>query len=188
MIPNIRYYARLTDTTQKGKKTPKYTIVEEAGYYEPMQHLIGRDGLVSFNLMGKRKDGDSSIPSMSLQAKNSLNLTGLKDYFVDGKLSGYAYGYPSDKATYSKDNKPNPFYDYRKDGFLFITHYDEATLAKDPASEVEISALRPTEIEFVVLERGYTLISAYCKQLVMGGFDEALNEIREIAKSAKPIL
>lgn len=31
---------------------------------------------------------------MRLQAKNSLNFTGLKDYFVDGKLSGFAYGYP----------------------------------------------------------------------------------------------
>lgn len=184
--PNIRYYARLTDVTEKGKKTPKYTIIEEAGYYEPMLQLIGRNGFVSLNLMGKRKDGDSSIPSMSLQAKNSLNLTGLKDYFVDGKLSGYAYGYPSDKATYSKDNKANPFYDYRKDGFLFICHYDEATLTKDPTNE-EVEALRPTEIEFIVLERGCALISAYCKQLVMGGFNEALADVRKLAKQTKSI-
>lgn len=185
IIPNIRYYGRLEDVTEKGKKTPKYAITKEAGYYEPMQHIIGRNGLVSLNLMGKRKDGDSSIPSMSLQAKNSLNLTGLKDYFVDGKLSGYAYGYPYDKATYSKDNKPNPFYEYRKDGFLFICHYDEATLIKDPTNE-EITALRPTSIEFIVLERGLSLISAYCHQLVRGGFDEALADIRKLAKCVTP--
>lgn len=186
MIPNIRYYARLADTTEKGKKTPKYTIAEEAGYYEPMQHLVGRSGLISVNLMGKRKDGDSSIPAMSLQAKNSLNLTGLKDYFIDGKLSGYAYGYPYDKETYSAKKKPNPFYEYRKDGFLFICHYDEATLAKEPTNE-EVEALRPSEIEFIVLERGSTLIGAYCKQLVMGGFDEVLADLRKQAEQMKAL-
>ena len=44
-------------------------------------------------LMEKLKDG-ANVPAMRLQAKDSLNFTGLKDYFIDGKLSGFAYGYP----------------------------------------------------------------------------------------------
>lgn len=165
--PNIRYYAKMVNTTQKGKKTPKYTITAQAGYYPPMEQLRGRDGLISMNLMEKLKDGDN-VPSMRLQAKNSLNFTGLKDYFQDGKLSSFAYGYPLDKPTYSKDEKANPFYEYKGDGYLFIVYQDN----KDPTN------IMPTCIELVVLEGAKVLISAYCKQLKMGGFDEALQALR----------
>ncbi len=33
--PNIRYYAKLVNTTQNGKKTPKFTLIMQAGYYLP---------------------------------------------------------------------------------------------------------------------------------------------------------
>jgi len=174
--PNVRYYAKMVNTTQKGKKTPKYTITAQAGYYPPMEQLRGRDGQISMNLMEKLKEGDN-VPSMRLQAKNSLNFTGLKEYFMDGKLSGFAYGYPLDKPTYSKDNKPNPFYDYKQDGFLFLVEQDE----KDPTN------LTPTSIELIVLDGAKVLISAYCKQLVMGGFDEALQALREQAQKGSAI-
>ena len=108
--PNVRYYAKMVNTTQKGKKTPKYTITAQARYYPPMELLRGRDGQISMNLMEKLKEGDN-VPSMRLQAKNSLNFTGLKDYFQDGKVSGLAYGYALDKQTYSKDAKRNPSFD-----------------------------------------------------------------------------
>ena len=167
----IRYYAKLVNTTQNGKKTPKFTLVEQAGYYPPMEQLKGRDGKISMNLMEKLKEGEN-VPSMRLQAKNSLNFTGLKEYFVDGKLSGYAYGYPLDKPTYSKDEKQNPFYEYKEDGFLCLIHQD------DQAPENQI----PTSIELVVLEGAKILVSAYCKQLVMGGFDDALEALRKQAE------
>ena len=169
--PNILYYAKMVNSTQKGKKTPKYTITAQAGYYPPMEQLRGRDGLISMNLMEKLKEGDN-VPSMRLQAKNSFNFTGLKEYFEDGKLSGFAYGYPLDKPTYSKDDKPNPFYEYRGDGYLFKVYQDE----KDPTN------LTPTCIELVVLEGAKVLISAYCKQLKMGGFDEVLATLRKQAQ------
>ena len=171
--PNVRYYAKMVNTTQKGKKTPKYTIIAQAGYFPPMELLRGRDGQISMNLMEKLKEGDN-VPSMRLQAKNSLNFTGLKDYFQDGKLSGVAYGYPLDKPTYSKDEKPNPFFDYKQDGFLFLIHQDEQA----PENQV------PTCIEFIVLEGAKVLISAYCKQLVIGGFKDALEQLR---KQAQPL-
>lgn len=169
--PSILYYAKMANTTQKGKKTPKYTIVAQAGYYPPMEQLRGRDGQISMNLMEQLKDGDN-VPCIRLQAKNSLNFTGLKNYFQDGRLSGFAYGYPLDKPTYSKDNKPNPFFNYKDDGFLFRIWPDES----DPKN------LIPSCIELVVLEGAKVLISAFCKQLVMGGFDEALQALREQAQ------
>ena len=171
--PDIRYYARMVYSTQPGKTTPKYTIIEAAGYYPPMQELVGRDGKISFNLLEQEREDKSSTPPMKLQAKNSLNFTGLKDFWVEGKMSGFAYGYPNSKPTYSSKAKPNPFFQYKDDGFLFLLEQDE----KDPSN------VTPTSIELVVLEGAKVLISAYCKQLVMGGFDEALKLLRMQAQS-----
>ncbi|MCR4582236.1 MAG: hypothetical protein K5764_01590 [Prevotella sp.] len=170
--PNIRYYAKMLYSTQQGKCTPKYTITEAAGYYPPMQELIGRDGKISFNLLHQDREDSSSTPPMKLQAKNSLNFTGLKDFWVEGKMSGLAYGYPLGKPTYSSKGKPNPFYNYKDDGFLFIIKGDE----QNPQN------LLPIALELVVIENGKPLISAYCKQLEMGGFDEVLALLRQQAQ------
>ena len=161
-IPDIRYYAGMIFDTNS-KKIPKYIITKEAGYYEPMEQIKGRNGLVSMYLMEKLKDG-ANVPSMRLQAKNSLNFTGLKDYFVDGRLSGFAYGYPLADKVYSSKKIENPFYEYRNDGFLFIIHQDQkaATVPEQ---------IRPTFIELIVLDGAKVLIPSYCKQLMMGGFD-----------------
>lgn len=168
--PSIRYYAKLKYSTEEGKKTPKYTITEWAGYYPPMEKLRGRDERISLNLMDKRKEG-MNIPSMRLQAKGSLNFTGLKEYFADGKLSGFAYGYPDSRETYSSKKKPNPFFEYKDDGFLFVVHQNP----KDPSSII------PIQIELIVLEKARVLIPAYLKQLIMGGFDKELAQLREQA-------
>ena len=174
IIPTIRYYGRL-EFDNNSKTTPKYTIKSEAGYYEPMEQIKGRNGLVSMYLMEKLKEG-TNVPSMRLQAKNSLNFTGLKDYFVDGKLSGFAYGYPLADKVYSNKKIENPFYKYRNDGFLFIIHQDRKAVT---ASE----QIRPARIELIVLDGAKVLIPSYCKQLMMGGFDEAINQLRKQAKA-----
>lgn len=169
--PIIKFYAKMVNTTEAGKVTPKYTITAQAGYYPPMEQLKGRDGLISMNLMEKLKEGDN-VPSMRLQAKGSYNFTGLKEYFQDGKLSGYAYGYPDPRPTYSSQNKPNPFFDCKQDGYLFLIQADQS----DPTNTI------PTSIELVVLENAKMLISVFCKQLTMGGFDEVLEQLREQAQ------
>lgn len=174
-IPSIRYYTRLEDCTGNGK-TPKYVVTAQAGYYPPMDELVGRDGKISMYLQVSKDSGSNNdAPEMRLQAKNSLNFTGLKDYFVNGRLSGFAYGYPLAVKTYSSKQKPNPFFAYKDDGFLFIIHQDQ-TAATEPEK------MKPSCIELVVLEGAKVLISAYCKQLVMGGFNEALAALRKQAK------
>lgn len=168
-IPRIRYYARMELVAKT--KTPKYIITRQAGYYEPMDKMRGRDGLISMFLMEQSREEKSSTPPMRLQATKSLNFTGLKDYWIEGKMSGFAYGYPLDKPTYSKDRKSNPFFPYKDDGFLFLIHQDENNKTDQ----------KPIAIELIVLEGAKVLISAYCKQLVMGGFNEALQALREQA-------
>ena len=170
--PKVKFYAKLVNTTQAGKVTPKYTITAQAGYYPPMEQLKGRYVLVSMNLMEKLKEGEN-VPSMRLQAKGSLNFTGLKEFFIDGKISGYAYGYPDPRQTYSSKNKDNPFFDCRQDGYLFLIQADQS----DPTNTI------PTSIELRVLESAEVLISAYCTQLTMGGFDEVLEQLRKQAVS-----
>lgn len=168
--PNIRFYALFVETTGKGKKTPKYAISEAAGYYPPMEQIRGKDGKVSFYLMKKRKDGINK-PAMYLQAKGGLNFTGLKDLFTaDGKLSGFAYGNPLAKATYSKDDKPNPFFEYKNDGFIFKI-------------QPNADATKVETFELLVLENAKPLIAAYCKMLQQGGFDDDLQLLRKQAKS-----
>ncbi len=168
-LPQVRYYARMVLATPKGNKTPKYKVEEVCGYYPPMDTLKGRDGNIYFYLSEKLKDG-VNVPSMRLQScKNGLNFTGLKDYFVDGgKLSGVAYGYPSDKETFGdKKKKPNPFFDYKDDGYLFLI-------------KTEANNVLPSEIELLVLDSAKPMISAYCKMLLMGGFDEVLVNLRKV--------
>lgn len=173
ITPNICYYAKMVYDTNS-KKTPKYVITAQAGYYPPMEQIKARNGLISIYLMEKLKEG-ANIPSMRLQAKNSLNFTGLKEYFVDGRLSGFAYGYPLTDKTYSSKKKENPFYEYKGDGYLFIVHQDRnANTAPEQ--------IRPTVIELIVLDGAKVLISSSCKQLMMGGFDEAIKSLREQAK------
>lgn len=173
ITPNICYYAKMVYDTNS-KKTPKYVITAQAGYYPPMEQIKGRNGFISMYLMEKLKEG-ANVPSMRLQAKDSLNFTGLKEYFVDGRLSGFAYGYPLTDKTYSSKKKENPFYEYKDDGYLFIVHQDRnANTAPEQ--------IRPTVIELIVLGGAKVLISSYCKQLMMGGFNEAIKSLREQAK------
>ena len=175
-ILNIRYYARLEDCTGNGK-TPKYVITAQAGYYPPMDEIVGRDGKISMYLQVSKDSGSKkdNAPAMKLQAKNSLNFTGLKDYFVNGRLSGFAYGYPNRAKTYSKKQKPNPFFEYGEDLYLFIVHQNQ-TAATEPEK------IKPSCIELLVVEGAKVLSAAYCKMLQMGGFDEVLAALRKQAK------
>ena len=110
---------------------------------------------------------------MKLQAKNSLNFTGLKDYFIEGKISGFAYGYPNENPTYSSKKTPNPFYEVKTDGYLFRVVMDN-----QPDGE----ALKPTGFEMIVIEGGNLLAGSYLKQMIMHGFDELLERLRGLAK------
>lgn len=170
--PDILFYARMVNTTTLEMKSTKYTITKQTGFYPPMEELRGKGGKISMYLMEKLKEG-LHVPSVRLQAKNSLNLTGLKDYYDNGKLSGFAYGYPFAEETYSKKKRPNPFYKYSQDGFLFIIHQNEQ------------GNIIPTSIEMLVLKGAKVVIGGYCKQLALGGFDDELRQLREQAAKSE---
>lgn len=169
--PTIKFYGRLDYNPMSGKSA-KYTLTCIWGDYPPLNGLKGRDSMVYMYLLPKREGQSSNCPQMHLQAKGSLNLSGLKDYFINGKLSGFAFGFPPSTPTYSSKAKPNPFYpSYTEDGFLFIVHQD-----KEAPTSAEQQ--RPDYIELLVLDGCKVLVGSYCQQLMLGGFDEILKALR----------
>lgn len=174
MIPSIKYYALFSYDPKSGK-TPKYTMEKAAGYLPEFDALKGKNGKVNLYLMSKREGQSIDAPAMSLQAvKNGLNLTGLKDYYLDGKISGIAYGYPPQEPTFSAKAKANPLYSCKNDGYLFLFDFSEKR---------DGEALKPTSFELIVVDGGKVLISAYAKMMQMGGFAEALAALREQANA-----
>lgn len=174
MIPCIKYYAKF-GYDQKSGKTPKYTMEKAAGYLPEFDALKGKNGKVNLYLMSKREGQSIDAPAMSLQAvKNGLNLTGLKDYYINGEISGIGYGYPPQEPTFSSKAKANPLYPCRGDGYLFLFEYGE---------KKEGEAIIPISFEMVVINGGKVLISAYAKMMQMGGFSEALTALREQANA-----
>ena len=102
------WYADFNISTKEGKKTPRFTSGMEWGNYSPINALRGKDGKISLYLLESTQSGSkesTSTPPMRLQAKESLNLTGLKNYYVGGEISGYAFGNPDEKPTYGKENR-----------------------------------------------------------------------------------
>ena len=169
MIPPIKYYAKFFYDEKSGK-TPKYTMEKAAGYFPEFNALKGKNGRVNLYLMAKREGQSVDAPAMSLQAvKNGLNLTGLKDYYIGGEISGIAYGYPPQEATFSAKAKANPLYPSRNDGYLFIFEFGD---------KKEGETIKPTSFELIVIDGGKVLISAYAKMLQIGGFDEAIKALR----------
>ena len=151
--PTIRFRAILELVTPIETKYPKYRLAYwggDMGYMLMLAvNLTGRrdkvTGLANIHFVLKpNQTTKASAPEMNLQVKGGQNLTGLKQWFQDGRLSGYAYGEPSDTETYGiKTIKANCFYPYRRDGFLF-----RCTPSSDPTNVI------PTQIEWIVLKGG----------------------------------
>lgn len=172
--PEVMAYFRL-DYDKDSKKTPKYTITKAWGDYPPIEKLKGaRSRKVSMYLMEKREGQPDNTPKLRLQAAKSLNFTGLKDYFVDGKVSGYAYGNPPKGETYPYKGKqaPNPFVANQQDGFLFVVHQTGDNLLPDYLELLVIGGFNADK-----------MAARYVKQLEMGGYDTTLQMLRQWAKS-----
>ena len=171
--PRIRMWAKFALCPNSGK-TPKYVLTDAWKWVDELKDLVGRDGYISLYLCQKREGQPSSAPSMYLQAKSSLNLTGLRDLFVDGVMSNYAWGTPPKTVTYgAKKPRINPLLKYVADGFLFVFHYDY---------EVKLVEMeRPLSFEMLWLEGAGLMIPQHAKSLQMGSYNEILRKCREEA-------
>lgn len=101
--PSIKFHAILELETPIVTKYPKYRLAYWGGDKNYMrmlsENLTGRrdkaTGVANIHIVLKpNQTSKSSAPEMNLQVKAGQNLTGLKQWFQDGRLSGYAYGEP----------------------------------------------------------------------------------------------
>lgn len=174
--PEINYYCRFDDRT--GGRTPRYVSAVEWGYYAPMESLRNKDGdIVLYLVPGWPEKGG---PAMRLQARDSLNLTGLEGYF--GGPDGCASGAPPIGPTYGGKMKkrPNPFAGCKRDGFLFKFTPGDVMLTS------ETSAPAPACIEMLVVRDGWPFRSDYRMMLARGGFDKVLGKFRIEARHYRP--
>lgn len=175
---NVRCWAKF-ELVQNGSKCPKYRMTMLAGAYEPLTKITGKRGdgkdKVELTLLNAIDDSNSNAPGTRFQAARSLNFTGLKQYWQDGKPSGYAWGNPPLGETYgTKKRLPNPFHpDYVGDGFLFNFHGNVVI----EATKMEV----PEWFELVVLPHGKNLASSYLTVWRKGGWNDLLDGIRKAA-------
>lgn len=152
-----------------GAKVPRLDLTRLAGYYKPLQSLTNKNGQI-FIYIQEAKDRinspDERRAERYLQGKDSLNLSSvylLRRSTPESPFVGY--GNPDRSKTFSKSHKPNPFYECRDDGFLFLIAPDWQT------------------IEILVVTNGYNTIQGNAKGLADGAYNEALETMREAAKS-----
>jgi hypothetical protein len=184
IIPNICTYIRLEqlpeyrNVTRKGvttaRKQPRYDLTAIAGYWEVLDKLKNHKEQLFFNLIPTDKNEyrkqDGTTPEYYLQCtpakSKSINCSGIRFQYSDGKEMTFASGEPSDRPAL-KGGVTNPMYNQRNDAFLFLFSKDMQAL------------------EVLIIEGGRLLIDAYRKQLSFGGFDEVLQTLRKQAKSTK---
>lgn len=167
-------YARFTlnryKTTKKNgtqeRKTPRYDVVAQAGYWQGWDAVKCPTGMLYFTLVKNEKiesyAKDSTAPSLNLQAHPkglTLNFSGIR--FAPDSTT-VASGEPCADAKL-KNGKDNPLYQWRNDGFLFLFSEDKTTL------------------EIIVITGGRAFIDAHRAQLTTGGFNDWLSETRKNA-------
>ncbi len=153
-----------------GAKIPRYDVTAMAGYYKPLEQLRNPKGQIYFNLnptKGIINSSDQRRADRYLQGINSYNLTSvyLLDYTTNANDYIFAYGNPNGGATFGgKKKRPNPFFENRNDGFLFVITPDWQT------------------IEMLVILNGANTILGNAKALEDGVYSSQLETIRATAK------
>ena len=165
-VLSIKLYLCIARVEDRSKKTPKYTEIGRFGDYPPFEDLRGRDGKVSMYLK-EHYSKSGNAPALNLQAKNSLNFTGVQWHC--GVVGGrYAYGEPNRNPYYSKERRPNPFADYWDDGYLMQFTYRDG----DPL---------PRYIEIMVIDRARELVKGLCNRMAAGWYVRTFAALRERA-------
>lgn len=175
MIPDIKAYIKIEQLPDElkakhkikiGGKTPRFDVTRFFGYYPELESIKNPKGQIFFYLMenmGYINATDQRRADNRLQAKDSLNFSSI--YLLNLNTEPLVgYGNPYDQKTYSKDKKPNPFYECKTDGYLFIIQPDWKA------------------IEIVVVTNGQPIIQAFAKAYADGEYNEAMATLRATAK------
>ena len=143
-----------------------------AGYWEALDKIKNYKGILFFNLIPTDKNEyrkqDGTTPEYYLQCtpakSKAINFSGIRFLYADNKQSIFASGEPSNREILTGGVR-NPMYKQKNDAFLFLF------------------SMNMQKLEILVIEGGRLLIDAYRKQLSLGGFNEALEQLRNQAKN-----
>jgi hypothetical protein len=144
-------------------KTPRYLLTAKSGFYAPLEKIKNQKGEVVLYLNETRgviNSPNNRRAEHFLMGKDSLNFSSIYHYET---VNGYlvAFGNPHSAEFFGKEKLPNPFFECRDDGFLFIISPDWQV------------------IEVIVIPNGkYTIISN-AKQLADGELKDVVRELRE---------
>jgi hypothetical protein len=165
-------------------ETPRYVVTVGAGYFKPLESLKNAKGEIVMYYQDNRKCNPNSTAETRLQCKGSVNFSSI--YIMDLKIGEtlIGYGEPPQREMLKQIRKknrdgsitlvdnPNPLYESRADGYLFIITHGP--------NMIEIG---PETIEILIVPGGRYLIRGIAKQLADGQLNEALKLIRETAKA-----
>lgn len=131
--------------------------------YKGIEFLKNSKGMIYLNKTQVRKfiSADSRRLAEWSLTNGSLNLSSL--FIEDLEYPDLAYGYPNSKKQLS-NGLENPFYEFRTDGYLFITNEDL------------------TEVELIVIPDSRNLIGTYYQLLIDGELDEEIDRLRKAVK------
>ncbi|MDR0793927.1 MAG: hypothetical protein LBE82_11510 [Chitinophagaceae bacterium] len=167
------YLKLVRDTSPKKggaeRKTPTYVVTEQAGYFKPLQTITNPKGEIVMYWQNNDVCNPNSKSETRLQCsyKGSVNFSSI--YMKQLKIGETLIGYGNPPVTKElkngkKGTKPNPFYENKEDGYLFLIAPDLQTL------------------EILVVPKAGNIISGIAKQLADGQLNEALQQIRNTAK------
>jgi hypothetical protein len=153
-------------------KTPRYAVTSQAGYFKPLESLKNAKGEIVMYCQRNDKCNPNSTAETRLQCKDSVNFSSI--YLDLETMIGYGEP-PQEKmlkpgkkkkkdGSVTPIDRPNPFYENRSDGYLFIVAPDEKT------------------IEILIVPNGRALIRGYAAKLADGQLNDALEQVRSEAK------
>ena len=155
-----------------GASTPRFDLTRMAGSLPGLEALTNKRGQVVMYLQECRgiiNSPDGRRADCFLMAKNSLNFSSI--YLLNRTTEGAPYigfGNPLSAQIYGKDNHPNPFYQSRNDGYIFICAPDWS------------------KIEVLVVPDGKFTIVGEAGMVLKGEMVEAIDTIRQHSHTFYP--
>jgi hypothetical protein len=154
-------------------KIPRLDTIALAGYYPPLEALKNSKGQIFFNLIETRGIIDATDRRRAafwLQC-NGLNFSsvftldlGFENIVGFGNPAIDKFLKPQKRKNGSIIERPNPFYEYRNDGFLFIATPDDSVLV------------------IIIVSGGKSYIQSMVKKYADGQMTEILEALRSAAQ------
>ena len=151
----------------KETTTPRYVVIAQSGYFKPLQEIKNAKDEIVMYYQRNDKCNPNSKAETRLQCKGSVNFSSV--YLDNLKIGEMLIGSGEPPQTRElkdgkKGSKPNPFFESKDDGYLFVISPELNT------------------IEIIVVPNGRYLIQGVAKQLADGQFNDALSQMRDTAK------